>query len=215
MNEVCIRSYKREDRQYIREICYATAFRGESGDFFFDDKEILSDIVTLYYTEYEPESIFVAEVKQNIVGYLTGCKDTKRYYYIWMRKILIPLIIKALFRGVIFNIKNLKFLYYTALSYMKKEFKKPVDIYKKYPAHFHINLIKDYRGKGIGSRLVYNFLDYLKRNNIKGLHIVTASEKAKRFFEKCGFNLIYFQKISSLRFLLKEDILLYTLARLI
>ena len=61
--EFCIRAYKAGDRRKVREISYDTAFMGESPEDFFDEEEIPADEVTLYYTDYEPESVFVAEYK--------------------------------------------------------------------------------------------------------------------------------------------------------
>lgn len=212
MDEIYIRAYKKDNRYQIRQICYDTAFMGESGEFFFDDKEILADAVTLYYSDYEPESIFIAEYSGNIIAYLTGCRDTVQYYRIWRTKILPLIITKAMLRGVVFNIKTLRFLYNSLISWIRRDFKRP-DVYKKYPAHFHINIVKDYRGRGIGSRLVDDFLGYLNKRNIKGVHVVTISKKAKEFFEKVGFNLIYSQRVSVLSYLLRGDILLYILAK--
>lgn len=185
---------------------------GESGKIFFADREILSDALTFYYTDYEPESIFVAEYGSNIIGYLIGCKDTRRYYQIWRIKILPKIIAKTILRGTVFNIKTLRFMYHSIISCIRRDFKRP-DIYKKYPAYFHINIDKDYRDIGIGTRLVGYFLEYLKNRQVKGVHVVTISEKAKEFFKKNGFDLIYSRKINTLSYLLKSDILLHILAR--
>jgi GNAT superfamily N-acetyltransferase len=48
------------------------------------------------------------------------------------------------------------------------------DLYPEFPAHLHINLSDDARGKGIGSRLINNFSGLLKQSSIKGVHIITS-----------------------------------------
>lgn len=187
---------------------------GEPANIFFPDEEILSDTITSYYTDYEPESIFIAEYSGNIVGYLTGCKDTRRYYRIWRRKILPKIIKKALYRGALFNIKIIRFLFHSLIGWIKGDFKRP-NIYKNYPAHFHINIVNGYRDLGIGTILLEYFLEYLRKENIRSVYAVTISEKAKAFFRKNGFESIYSHKINLFNYLLKKDIRLDILARVL
>lgn len=41
---------------------------------FFLGGEILADLLMKYYTDYEPESIFIAKTDNRMTGYLLGCK---------------------------------------------------------------------------------------------------------------------------------------------
>lgn len=212
MSCVSIRKYSSYDRQAIRTICYETAFNGDSAEIFFGDKGILADVVTSYYTDYEPESIFVAQVNQNIVGYLTGCLLSRRYFKVWIFKILPKVTVKFLYKGAIFRLKNFKFLCHLAISFLKGDFKKPFS-YREYPAHLHINIIKDYRGMGIGSKLINAFLEYVRTQEIKGIVVTSASLNAKTFFERKGFQLIYTKSIKCLNYLSEHPSWLYVLAR--
>lgn len=210
-DEIYIRHYKREDRPKIREICYETAFMGESAEAFFDDKEILADAVTSYYTDYEPGSIFIAEYQENIIGYLTGCIDSSRYRRILINRILPKIIIRSVFCGKAFKPKIARFLYHSMISFFRGEFKKPR--LKQYPAHLHISVTKNYRRMGVGSKLINSFSNYLKNKNIKGVHIVTISKKARLFFEKAGFKLFHSRKMKQLYYLLGKDTAIYILTR--
>ncbi|MGB0087571.1 MAG: GNAT family N-acetyltransferase [Rhodomicrobiaceae bacterium] len=59
-----------------------------------------------------------------------------------------------------------------------------VDIY---PAHVHVNVRADCRGREAGSELVAAFRAHCGANGIGGLHAVTtAGSKAASFFEHCG-----------------------------
>ena len=59
-----------------------------------------------------------------------------------------------------------------------------VDIY---PAHVHVNVRADCRGRETGSELVAAFRAHCRANGIGGLHAVTtAGSKAASFFEHCG-----------------------------
>ncbi|MCA1808961.1 MAG: hypothetical protein LC725_05870 [Lentisphaerae bacterium] len=73
-----IRQYLPGDRPAVRRISYDTADAGRPADGFFPDRELLADLLTGYYTDYEPESLWVAEEQGRVVGYLAGALDTGR-----------------------------------------------------------------------------------------------------------------------------------------
>ena len=187
---VVIRQYTTKDRPMIRQISCKTAFMGEPSAVFFDDDEIFADALTVYFTDYEPESCFVAEYDDKVVGYLLGAKDVRRMDKIFTDKIAMPLFIKVLRRGVLIRKKNVKFLSRVILSLVKGEFKTPA-FSKDYPATLHININKDCRMAGIGSKLINAYLDYLRAQEVKGVHFATMSDKAGQFFSKLNFQLLF------------------------
>lgn len=71
-NNIFIRKFNNCDRKDIRRISCDTAFLEESRKVFFDDDEILADALTLYFTDYEPDSCFVAVKNDKIIGYIKG-----------------------------------------------------------------------------------------------------------------------------------------------
>ena len=48
------------------------------------------------------------------------------------------------------------------------------NFFKEFPAHFHINCHIDFRGKGVGSNLINKAIEYLKKNQVRGVHIITS-----------------------------------------
>ena len=201
---VVIRKYNAKDRPMVRQISCKTALMGEPGAVFFDDDEILADVLTVYFSDYEPESCFVAECENSVIGYLLGAKDVKRMDKIFSDKIARPLFIKALRRFAFFHKKNVKFLFHVFLSLMKGEFKAPI-FSKDYPAALHINIIKEYRARGIGSKLINAYLDYLKEQSVKGVHFATMSDKATHFFNKQNFQPLFQGKRSYFRYFLGKN----------
>ena len=75
LEDVVIRQYRKQDREFVRSIAWDTAFFGSPAEIFFSEKKILADFLTLYFTDYEPESCFVAENQGRVVGYLIGAKS--------------------------------------------------------------------------------------------------------------------------------------------
>lgn len=203
-----IRKFGARDRLAVRQISCKTALMGEPSAVFFDDDEILADALTIYFTDYEPESCFVAECENSVIGYLLGAIDAKRMDKIISDKIALPLFIKALRRCTFFHKRNWDFLFRAFLSLVKGEFKTP-NFSKDHPAALHINIIKEYRAVGIGSRLINAYLDYLKEQAVKGVHFATMSDKASQFFKKQNFQLLFQAERSYFRYFLGKNIPFY------
>lgn len=192
-----IRNYQKEDRLSVRRISCETAFLESPRQDIFSDDELLADALTLYFTDYEPQSCFVAVSQDRVVGYVIGTLDSKLMNKAFNIRILPGLIIKAIKRGVFFKKNNLKFLLYVIKSMFKKEFFAP-DYSKDFPAMLHVNLDTDARGQGIGRLLIRRYLDYLKANNVKGVHFGTISDRASSFFKDMGFKELFKSKRSYL-----------------
>ncbi len=184
-----IRKYSPEDREVLRKICYETGLMGEPIDPYFGCMELFADYWMNYYTDYEPESAFVAEMNGKIVGYLVGCKDTSIQQEVLKREIM-PRIRRKLFTLKYRITKRLcNYLWRYLRSMWRGEFAD--ENIGPFPAHLHMNLSDGCRGEGIGSKLVSAYLDYLRENNVKGLHLDTSSanKMAVPFYRKWGFHL--------------------------
>lgn len=211
--DIIVRKYNREDKAWVRRISCETAFLEEPSKNFFDDDELLADALTLYFTDYEPKSCFVAVLENTVVGYLTGAVNIKTMNKVFRIRILPKLMARLLSRGVLFRRNSRKFLFHLLSSFRNGEFALP-DFAEQYPATLHININQDYRGLKIGSRLIGSYLDFLKQRNIKGVHFGTMSEGAKNFFVNQGFAILHQGKRTYLKYLLNKDAPYYVLGKL-
>jgi GNAT superfamily N-acetyltransferase len=207
-----IRPYRKENRESVREIAWATALMGRPASLLFDGKEIVEDILTLYFTDYEPQSCFIAEVDGVVKGYLIGAKNKTVLRKTLRSKIIPRVIIKGIVTGAPLNRKNMIFLYHCIVSFLKGDLDLP-NFAKTYPAILHINLKEGFRDLGIGSELIAVYADYLKRQNISGIHLCTISEEAGAFFMKQGFQLLYRGPRSFLNYILRRDVSVYIYGR--
>jgi GNAT superfamily N-acetyltransferase len=205
MNDFIIRKYQKQDRQAVRDIAWDTAFIGESAEAFFSDKEVLADLLTQYFTDFEPESCFVAESKGEVLGYIIGSVDTGKLGMISFTKIVPKLLIKIFARNTLLNKKNLACFSNILKSFIKNEFFSK-DLNAVYPATFHINIKEKFRHLGIGSNLMAAYLNYLKALNIRGVRLATYSQESGRFFMKNGFTLIYQRPRTYFEYLGKNDL---------
>lgn len=198
--EIVIRPYEARDRAAIRRINYETAFLHKP-HLFFDDPEIVADALTRYFTDYEPGSCFVAEARNEVIGYVIGTLDIKRMNWEYSLKISLLLFFKSLMRGIFFKCKTYRFFWNVLKSYVKGEFFVP-DFTDKYPSTFHINVRDGFRGQGVGSRLILSAVKLLQRSGVPGVQFSTMSGEPIHFFQSMGFHIIYQSRRTYLKYAL-------------
>ena len=186
-----IRKYRPEDREAVREISWNTADKGRTVDLYFHDHETVADVLTRYYTDWEPQSLWVAECDGAVVGYLTGCLDTRRCNRTMATEGRSPSGRRERSAGGRCGAARrggslAAFVGTALLGGMPK-----VDL-ATYPAHFHINLRQGFRGRGLGRQLVERFRGQVREQGLRGIHLVAWGENecGRRFFESMGFRLL-------------------------
>jgi len=188
MNDINIRAYKREDRDILRTLCCDVADRGGPIENFFPDREVAADLLTKYYTDYEPPSTFVAVCNQRVVGYINGCMDNRRYGLVMFWILMPSLLIKAFKHGIFFRPEI-----YQMLRGMLKNWRR-IFVWRKksfhsYQGHLHIGIAGDFRGRQVGQRLVNALVDHARGSGIAELSasVHDANKAAALFFEAQGF----------------------------
>jgi ribosomal protein S18 acetylase RimI-like enzyme len=209
---VSIRKFDRVDREDVRRIGCDTAFLGEPLSFCFDDDEILADALTLYFTDYEPDSCFVAVQEDRVIGYVIGTKNLRTMQRIFSTRVIPRLFVKAMLRGAFFRRNARRFLLHAMMSFLKGEFSTS-DLSGEYPATLHINIDRSFQRSKVGTRLMEHCLKFLGSEGIAGVHVSTMSEGAKSFFEKLGFCVLRVGKRSYLRYCLGRDLPFYVLGK--
>lgn len=169
-----IRKYQEKDFEATKYVCIHDMIGKKGWETVLEYVEIM---FCRYYLEKEPENCFVAvDENDKPIGYIYGVKDYDIYQENFSEYI-----------NAVAEIENRRFLA-EALTEMYDH-----AIYKKdYPAHLHIDILPDYQSKGIGSKLIKAFCDYLKEQNVKGVMLIvgTENEGARRFYERNGFVLL-------------------------
>ena len=58
-----------------------------------------------------------------------------------------------------------------------------------YPAHLHIDILPEFQGKGYGRSLMTTFLEKLRDQGVKGVHLIMGKDNAGAgmFYQKMGF----------------------------
>jgi GNAT superfamily N-acetyltransferase len=189
-DQTIIRKYRAEDREAVREISWNTADKGRTVDLYFHDHETVADVLTRYYTDWEPQSLWVADCDGAVVGYLTGCLDTRRCNRMTAWKVVPRAAAGAIGRGALWRGETWRlaaaFLRTALLGGTPK-----VDL-NTYPAHLHINLRQGFRGCGLGRQLIEQFRGQVLDQGLRGIHLVAWGENqdGRRFFESMEFRLL-------------------------
>src|SRR5208283_2054701 len=132
--DVHIRPYEPRDRAAVRQICADTADAGQPVERFFPDREVIADLLMNYYTRFEPQSAWVVDKGDGVVGYLTGCLNTKRFLRVMTWRIGPWLFFKALVRGTFFRPQTLR-LFRANIGLWLTGSHSPGPYLQEYPAH--------------------------------------------------------------------------------
>ena len=165
-----VRPYSPDDREAVREICRRTAYRNRGSEFVFEDGELFADYWTRYYTDFEPESCLVVEEDGEIVGYLVGSANSRRYDRI-MRWRIVPKVLGTaawrLLLGRYHQPSTRRMLAWFVVHGWREMPPIPLD---RFPAHFHCNLLPGGRRKSYYTTLARAFFDSLESRGIKAIH---------------------------------------------
>jgi len=188
---VDIRPYHPADRRAVRELCVEAAYGDVPLASFHPDPELFADLMTRYYLEWEPESSWVAAVEGRVVGYLNGCRETRRQRRVQISRVLPAALAGFVARGGLWKAATWRLLRANfgrfpahAVPALPADFTPD-----RYPAHLHLGLDAQHRGRDLGHRLVEAFLAQLREARVPGVHAVVLGENtgAAHFFEQLGF----------------------------
>ncbi len=167
---VVVRAYRATDREVVREICRQTAFRNLGSAAVFEDGELFADYWTKYYTDFEAESCLLLEENGVVVGYLLGCVDSLRFASVMARSILPGLLARLLWRCLCGRYHQRHSRRMVSWLLFRSWREAPPVPRKRFPAHYHCNILPRGYGKRFYSLLVLSFLDRLEQLGITGLH---------------------------------------------
>lgn len=170
-----IRAYRAGDRRHIAAIIAATALRGRPLAAFFEDEAVLLKVFMDYYLRYEPESCFVAERNGRVVGYIMGCKDTRRYLRLMLLRYGPQLLARVLTRVLTGRYRRIA-TYRTLWWALSRGWREAPDAdLRRFPAHAHLGVAAELQRDGfliylcmvrLGDALIRHF----RERGIRGLH---------------------------------------------
>lgn len=179
-----VRPYRSEDRHAVRRIVFDTGYMGDPVDFLWSDPESFADLIACYYTDREPESLFVVEIEGEVKGFLMGCVDTRRSLGAPREQSM-----RLMRRGALLRPGVASFLWRSIWDVARDGIPEEALLDPRWPAHLHIDLLPEARGRGFGRRLMNAWFERLRGLQVPGVHLGTFAENANAipFFEACGY----------------------------
>ena len=175
----------------VRELCCRT---GDNGAPIARERwEFFSRIWIDPYQKLLPQWTYVAEIDAAVVGYLTGCPDSKIFYRRRAWRVTLPLLTEILY-GRYGHTPETKAYVHRALGIRKSAeqcFSRELhqSIAQDYPAHLHVNVDAGYRRSGIGRRLMENYFADLVRARVRGVHLFCGDDPVP-FYHRAGFQVL-------------------------
>jgi ribosomal protein S18 acetylase RimI-like enzyme len=123
-----------------------------------------------------------------VVGYLTGCVDSRQYIRSMAWRVMPKSVLSAIGRGFLFKKETWSLAWAGILTGLKAgNYRK--QYLDEYPAHFHLNVVQDCRGQGVGRLLVEKFFDLSRKFGLGGIHLAVRADNQLGlvFFQKMGF----------------------------
>ena len=209
-NSFTIRSYRKTDREAVRQLCCDTGFLGAPIDPVYEDRQLFADFLTTYYTDWEPESSFVIEKDGEIRGYLLGSRKPLRnqLYSFWQN---VSLFLKALTRYFRYNAASRRFVLWILMNGWREVPAAP----RRVP-HFHINLLPDARKMSTTRSLMSAYLSYLYRcgeKRVYGQIVTFESRRGEQMFERYGFKVLNRAEITKYKAFYPQSVYLSTVIK--
>ncbi len=171
---IYIRKYKETDKDNLRKICFETSSLPVDTE---AQRKFLYLMYNDYYSEAEPDNIFVAANENDeAVGYILCAENFERYYKVF----------KGLYMP---EIKKLGLNYYMAAL---AEIAGHKMFSRKYKAHLHIDILSSCQGKGTGTALINELKDHLKSKGINSIMLScgASNTQAVKFYKKNNFKIV-------------------------
>ncbi|MET0940153.1 MAG: GNAT family N-acetyltransferase [Mesorhizobium sp.] len=187
-NGFVLRNATRSDHAGLNHVCLLTGDAGADASAREDDPDLLGLIYAIPYQVLEPDFAFVIDGRQGVgvVGYVLGAPDTGRFnrrleaeWFPRLRaRVAHAPLDKARWQGSD----------WARHAIHHPEYVNPPSLHG-FPAHGHIDLLPQARGKGVGRQAMNHLMRRLASAGAPGvhLHVSPRNKKALAFYARLGF----------------------------
>ena len=193
-----VRRYRPEDREAIRTICADTGFLGKPIDPVFEDRELFADYLTSYYTDAEPESIFVSVIEDQVKGYMMGSLHPQRQAR-YEARMLPRLVLRGLWRYFQrpYNTASRRYIRWV-LTRGRSE----TPFVPPNTPHIHFNILPEAQSVSRLREIVETYLAYLTSQGagaVYGQVVSHGPRRGERLFARYGFKVVDRREVTKYR----------------
>ena len=178
--------YPRE-RDALHHICVEAGEGGRSLAADLRDPTLLGGFYAVPYAEYDPGMCLMLRIDSRPLGFILGTDDTAAFAR-WFNSTQLPKLRQA---SRHLDGKAASAAEARLLEDIRRGME-VLDFCRQYPAHLHINILPEAQSRGLGKRLMNEFIDLLQDRQVTGVHLGVGAENAQAigFYESFGFTLI-------------------------
>lgn len=192
-DEILIRNYRPDqgDEHQMGDLAFNNALLGEPFDAICSCKQWFSDVVLSPYLQHQPENVYVAVHKPSgrLIGYLTGSMGGQKFeklQYEMVRKKALSLALSVSMPWSYFDHSNRSFATHVIF---KGERERPS--HPESGVHWHYQIDKDFRGRGIGTKLLQLFINEAidAEFDLVWAEVMAYKEKPPEYFKNRGWSI--------------------------
>ena len=184
-----LRAALAEDHAALNMVCLKTGDSGKDATAREDDPDLLGLIYAVPYQVYEPDFAFVVDGPNGVCGYIFGAPDTAGIYARMEADWFPPLAARLRDPGP--DESRWQGSDWARHAIHHPQFVYP-EVLHPYPAHGHIDLLEEARGRGIGRRGMEHVMGKLAAAGATGMHLGVSpvNRSAQAFYRKLGFEVL-------------------------
>jgi ribosomal protein S18 acetylase RimI-like enzyme len=184
---VTVRRYQPFDLPGMYQVCLRTGDSGRDATHLYRNPDLLAHIYAGPYPVADPGLSFVAVDEQGVLGYIIATADTSTFEA-WQEDHWWP-VLREQYPASLAQDPGDGTQDWQQIAHIHRARPTPDDLYEKYPAHMHIDILPRGQRSGLGRRLVTTLTDALRARNVPGLHLGVGSRNvgAFAFYQAIGF----------------------------
>lgn len=170
----------------LNRVCLLTGDSGKDATAREDDPDLLGLIYAVPYQVFAPDFAFVVEGPNGVCGYVLGTPESEPFYARMQREWFPALAKRVRNPGPDEST-------WTGSDWARRAIHHPEFVYPPvlhdYPAHGHIDLLAEARGRKIGSRALELVMARLTAAGVPGMHLQVSpsNDGALTFYRTLGF----------------------------
>lgn len=175
------------DHAALKRVCLLTGDSGKDATAREGDPDLLGLIYAVPYQVFSPDFAFVVEGPEGVCGYILGTPDSAVFYERVGREWFPPLAKRLRDPGA--DESRWVGSDWARYAIHHPEFVYP-PVLHDFPAHGHIDLLGEARGRKIGSRGMRLMMQRLAAAGISGMHLQVSptNDGALAFYRTLGFS---------------------------
>lgn len=182
-----IRPFRQADLDALYAISLATGHEGGNAAHLYEDGRLVGHIYSAPYALLEPRFALVVEDGRGVAGFAVGTPDTEAWFQ-RLEKAWWPGL-RAIYEDPGDTPQPQWSADQRRACMIHHPVPPPRQITREYPAHLHLNLAPHIQGRGLGRRLLAEWMKVAAGHGVGAIHVGAglANPRAIAFWSRQGF----------------------------